>query len=54
METYDPHKTTTEIRGANRRTMNLRALVIGIIGVVILFALIYFIYSMGSAGESTL
>lgn len=54
METYDPHKSTTEVRGANRRTTNLRALIIGLVVIVVLFALIYFIYGMGSASQNTL
>jgi hypothetical protein len=54
METYDPHKNTTEVRGANRRTTNFRVLIFGVLAIVILFALIYFIYGMGSAGQNTL
>jgi len=54
METYDPHKSTTEVRGANRRTTNLRVLILGVIAIVILFAVIYFISGMGSAGQNTL
>ena len=38
METYDPHKSTTEVRGANRRTTNFRVLIIGVVAIVILFA----------------
>jgi hypothetical protein len=54
METYDPHKSTTEVRGANRRTANLRVLIIGVVAIVVLFAAIYFIYGMGSAGQNTI
>jgi hypothetical protein len=54
METYDPHKSTTEVRGANRRTTNFRVLVIGVLAIVVLFAVIYFIYGMGSASQNTL
>lgn len=54
METYDPHKSTTEVRGANRRTTNLRVLIVGVVAIVVLFAVIYFVYGMGSAGENTL
>ncbi len=54
METYDPHKNTTEVRGANRRTDNLRVLTIGLVAIVILFGLIYFFFFMGSAGQPTL
>jgi len=54
METYDPHKNTTEVRGANRRTDNFRVLIIGVVAIVILFALIYFFFGLGSAGQNTL
>ena len=54
METFDPHKNTTEVRGANRRTDNFRVLIIGVVAIVILFAVIYFIYNMGSAGQPTI
>lgn len=46
METYDPHKSTTEVRQASPRKMNSRVLVISLIGVVIAFAVIYVIYSI--------
>jgi uncharacterized membrane protein len=54
METFDPHKSTTEVRGANRRTDNFRVLIIGVVAIVILFALIYVIFGMGSAGQNTI
>lgn len=54
METYDPHKSTTEVRGANRRTTNFRVLILGVVAIVLLFAVIYVIYGMGSAGQATL
>lgn len=54
METYDPHKSTTEVRGANRRTDNFRVLIIGVVAIVILFAIVYFVYGIGSAGQNTL
>jgi hypothetical protein len=54
METYDPHKSTTEVRGANRRTTNFRVLILGVFAIVVLFTVIYFIYGMGSAGQNTL
>lgn len=41
MPTYDPHKTPTEIRQGNRRRMNLRILFGSMIGLVLLFSLIY-------------
>lgn len=54
METFDPHKSTTEVRGANRRTTNFRVLIIGVVTIVVLFAIIYVIYGMGSAGQNTI
>jgi Fe2+ transport system protein B len=52
METYDPHKNTTEVRQASPRKMNSRVLVLSLIGVVIAFVVIYMIYSfaMPAAG----
>lgn len=46
METYDPHKTTTEVRQASPRKMNLRVLITSLIGIVVLFAVIYLIYTL--------
>ena len=46
METYDPEKTTAEVRGASGRKMNLRVLVTSLVGVVVLFAIIFVVYSM--------
>jgi hypothetical protein len=45
METYDPNKNPTEARQASGRKMNLRVLVMSLIGIVVLFAIIYFIYA---------
>jgi hypothetical protein len=46
METYDAHKSTTEVRQGNKRKMNTRVLLISMIGVVIAFALIFLVFSM--------
>ena len=46
MRTYDPHKTTTEVRQASPRRMNLRVLITSLIGIVVLFAIIYLIYTL--------
>lgn len=46
METYDPHKTTTEVRQASPRRMNMRVLVTSLIGIVVLFAAIYLVYML--------
>jgi hypothetical protein len=46
METYDPNKSTTEVRQASPRKMNARVLVISMIGVIVLFGIIYMIYTL--------
>ena len=46
METYDPHKTTTEVRQASPRRMNLRVLVWSMLGLIVLFAIIYFVFTL--------
>lgn len=46
METYDPHKTTTEVRQASPRKMNLRVLVWSMLGLIVLFAVIYLVYTL--------
>lgn len=45
MKTYDPDKTATEVRQASPRKMNLRVLLISLMGIVVLFAIIYLIYT---------
>jgi hypothetical protein len=44
METYDAHKTTTEVRQGSRRMMNFRVLVVSFAAVVVAFALIYAVF----------
>jgi uncharacterized membrane protein YdbT with pleckstrin-like domain len=46
METYDPDKNTTEVRQANPRRMNLRVLIASLIGIIVLFAIIYLVFGM--------
>lgn len=45
METYDPHKSITEMRQASPRKMNLRVLVISLIGIIVLRAIVHAIYA---------
>jgi len=45
METYDPHKNATEVRQASPRKMNLRVLVFSLVGIIVLFAILYAIYT---------
>ncbi len=42
-ETYDPHKTDTEIRQGSRRKMNLRVLLFSSLLIVVVFAVVYFV-----------
>jgi len=52
METYDAHKTTTEVRQGNRRMMNFRVLVISLAAIVVAFALIYGIFFLQPHGAA--
>lgn len=45
-KTYDPEKNATEVRQASPRKMNLRVLVFSMIGVIVLFAIIFAVFSM--------
>ncbi|HHY50598.1 MAG TPA: hypothetical protein GYA10_12710 [Alphaproteobacteria bacterium] len=51
METYDPHKTTTEVRQGNRRQMPLRVLVISGALVVLAFAAIWLFFLSSPPGN---
>lgn len=44
METYDPHKSTTELRQGSRRLDNFWVLVISFLVLVALFGVIYFVF----------
>jgi len=44
METYDSHKTTTEVRQGSRTLDNFWVLVISTIAVIAIFAIIFFIF----------
>jgi hypothetical protein len=52
METYDPKKSATEVRQGNPRKMNLRVLITSLSAVVILFVVIYLIYSLTQSNPS--
>ena len=43
METYDAHKTTTEVRQGSRNLDNFWVLVISGIAIIAVFAIIYFV-----------
>lgn len=47
METYDPDKNPTEVRQANPRKMNLRVLVTSMVAIIVLFAIIFFVFVVG-------
>jgi hypothetical protein len=44
METYDPHKSTTEVRQANRTLDNFWVLIISTVAVIALFAIIFLVF----------
>jgi hypothetical protein len=48
METYDPHKNTTEVRQGGRRMMPMRVLVFSAIGILIVFAILYIVFAMNT------
>lgn len=41
METYDAHKTTPEVRQGSRRMMNLRVLILSLVGIVAAFGILF-------------
>ena len=51
METFDPHKNTTEVRGANRRTDNFRVLIISVVVIILAFAVIWGVYQLLPQGN---
>jgi hypothetical protein len=44
VQTYDPHKTTTEARQGNGRMMNSRVLIWSLGGIILAFLLIYLVF----------
>jgi hypothetical protein len=42
--TYDPHKSTTEVRQADGRRGNLRVLLWSTLGIIVLFAIVMIAY----------
>lgn len=45
MDTYDAHKTTTEVRQGSRTLDNFWVLVISVVAVVAIFAVIYLVFA---------
>ena len=52
METYDPKKSKTEVRQGSPRKMNMRVLVMSMIGIVVLFAVVYLIFTLTQANPN--
>lgn len=52
METFDPHKNTTQVRQADGRQTNLRVLVVGTLVVIAAFALIFLAFQLFSSPGS--
>src|SRR5262249_7019921 len=44
METYDPHKSTTEVRQGSRTLDNFWVLVISVVAVIAVFAIIFLVF----------
>ncbi|MBN9308805.1 MAG: hypothetical protein J0I99_07675 [Devosia sp.] len=54
MQTYDPHKSTTEVRQGSRRMLNFRVLVWSLLAVILAFGLVYlFFYLFNSPPPNT-
>lgn len=46
MQTYDPHKSTTEVRQASPRKLNLRVLVWSLMAIIVAFGLIFLYFTV--------
>jgi len=52
METYDAHKSTSEVRQGSRRMTNFRVLILSVIGIIAAFGIIYAISTAIQPGGS--
>jgi hypothetical protein len=52
METYDAHKTTPEVRQGSGRLMNLRVLILSLVGIVAVFGILFAISTAIQPGGS--
>lgn len=43
METYDPHKSATEVRQGSRRLDNFRVLILSVVAIVVIFGVIFMV-----------
>ncbi|MDB5538916.1 MAG: hypothetical protein JWQ89_643 [Devosia sp.] len=53
METYDAHKSTTEVRQGSRRLMNFRVLIWSLLGIILAFGLVYVIFFVMAPSSGT-
>ena len=53
MQTYNSNKSTTEVRQGSRRLGNFRVLIWSLLGVIIAFAIIYFVFFAAAPGPGT-
>lgn len=51
MRTYDAHKSTTEVRQGNHRTMNLRVLILSSVAIVLVFGLLLAAHYLWAPGN---
>lgn len=54
METYDPHKTETELRQASPTLDNFWVLILSMLGVIAVFGIVYFVFMVGSTPPSVI
>lgn len=54
METYDPHKSTTEIRQASPRLDNFWVLIVSMVGIVAIFGVVFLVFTMGNTPSSVI
>ncbi len=52
-KTYDAEKTATEVRQASPRLMNFRVLLWSLLGILVAFGVIYFVFMAGAPGPGT-
>lgn len=53
MQTYDAKKSTTEVRQASPRLGNFRVLIFSMVGIVVLFAIIFILFTVLAPGPGT-
>jgi hypothetical protein len=53
MKTYDPGKSTTEVRQGNSRLMNMRVLLFSTVGVLVALGLVFLWFFVFAPGPGT-